>query len=156
MASAVLDIIEKDHLQEHALEIGSALKDGLERMKLKYKFIGDVRGIGLFLGIDLVKSPLTKEASGEIANYVVKRCRDLKVIISTEGKLGNVIKFKPPMPFNRQNVNELLHVFDTIFAEVDKIYFTSTSTSTASSSTYEEEDDESDARSSCSSSSSLS
>ena len=149
----MLDIIEKEHLQQHAHEIGSVLKDGLERMKLKYRFIGDVRGVGLFLGIDLVKSPLTKEASGEIANYVVKRCREEKVIISTEGKLGNVIKFKPPMPFNRQNVNELLQVLDMIFNEIDRIYFSSTSASTAS--TDEEEDDESDAQSSCSSSSSL-
>lgn len=149
----MLDIIEKEHLQQHAHEIGNVLKDGLERMKLKYRFIGDVRGVGLFLGIDLVKSPLTKEASGEIANYVVKRCREEKVIISTEGKLGNVIKFKPPMPFNRQNVNELLQVFDMIFNEVDNIYFSSASASTAS--TCDEEDNESDAQSSCSSASSI-
>lgn len=152
VASAVLDIIEKEQLQEHANQVGSLLKEQLERMKLKYKFIGDVRGTGLFLGVDLVKSPLTKEPANDIAEYVVKRCREEKVIISTEGKFGNVIKFKPPMTFSRQNVNELLQVFDAIFTEVDQ-FLCSRSTS-ASSLTFEEEDDEYDTRSSCSSSSS--
>lgn len=148
VASAVLDIIEKEQLQEHAYEIGATLKEGLERMKLKYKFIGDVRGAGLFIGVDLVKSPLTKEPANDIAEYVVKRCREEKIIISTEGKFGNVIKFKPPMVFNETNVNELLSSFDMIFTEVDQ-YLSSRSTS-ASSLTFEEEDEEYD-RSSCSS-----
>ena len=152
VASAVLDIIEDEQLQEHAAEIGTLLKEQLERMKMKYQFIGDVRGAGLFIGIDLVKSPLTKEPASDIAEYVVKRCREEKVIISTEGKFGNVLKFKPPMVFNRQNVNELLQVFDLIFTEVDQ-YLCSRSTS-ASSFTFEEEDDEYDTRSSCSSTSS--
>lgn len=58
---------------KHAAEVGAVLLRGLESMKLKYKFIGDVRGAGLFIGIDLVKDPLTKAPAGDVADYVVKR-----------------------------------------------------------------------------------
>lgn len=73
VANAVLDEIERNNLKDHAKEVGSVLLRGLDAMKLKYKFIGDVRGTGLFIGIDLVKDPLTKAPAGDIADYVIKR-----------------------------------------------------------------------------------
>ena len=73
VANAVLDVIERDNLREKAAKVGTILLRGLDSMKLKYKFIGDVRGMGLFVGIDLVKDPLTKAPAGDIADYVVKR-----------------------------------------------------------------------------------
>jgi 4-aminobutyrate aminotransferase-like enzyme len=143
VASAVLDVIEKDKLQDHAARVGKVLLTGLESMKLKYKFIGDVRGVGLFIGVDVVKSPLTKEASAEIADYVVRRLKEERIIMSTEGKYGNVLKFKPPMLFNAANAQYLLHKLDQIFAEVDS-FLMNHSTISSSGSVGWEDDSSSD------------
>lgn len=142
VASSVLDVIEKEKLQEHAARIGKILLSGLESMQLKYKFIGDVRGTGFFIGIDLVKSPLTKEPSAEIADYTVKRLKDERIIMSTEGKYGNVLKFKPPMVFTAANSQHLLSKLDTIFAEVDALVVNNSTIS--SSGSLGSEDDSSD------------
>ena len=133
VANAVLDVIERDKLATNAAQVGKLLLTGLESMKLKYKFIGDVRGVGFFIGIDLVKSPLTKEPSSEIADYTVKRLKDERIIMSTEGKYGNVLKFKPPMVFTAENAQYLLAKLDQIFAEVDT-FFANKSTISSSSS----------------------
>lgn len=139
VASAVLDIIEKEKLQQHAAQVGKILLMGLESMQLKYKFIGDVRGLGLFIGIDLVKSPLTKEASPEIADYCVKRLKEERVIMSTEGKYGNVLKFKPPMVFTASNAQYLLSKLDGIFSEIDSFLINASTISSSSSAGWEDD-----------------
>jgi len=141
VATAVLDVIEKEHLMEHASRVGKILLAGLEDMKLKYEFIGDVRGVGLFLGIDLVKSPLTKDPATEIAEYTVKRLKEEHIIMSTEGKYGNVLKIKPPMTFSVTNAQQLLSKLDVIFSEVQSL--SSRSHTSVSSVGWDEEEDES-------------
>jgi len=143
VAGAVLDVIEKEKLQDHAAQVGKVLLSGLESMQLKYKFIGDVRGAGFFIGIDMVKSPLTKEPSAEVADYTVKRLKEEKIIMSTEGKFGNVLKFKPPMVFTAANAQQLLSQLDQIFAEVDS-FLSNKSTISSSSSVGWEDDSSSD------------
>ena len=97
----------------------------------------------MFIGIDLVKSPLTKEASAEIADYCVKRLKEERIIMSTEGKYGNVLKFKPPMVFTAANAQHLLSKLDHIFAEVDS-FVTNNSTISSSGSVSWEDDSSSD------------
>ena len=140
VASAVLDVIEQKDLRSHAAQVGKVLMEGLQDLKLKYSFIGDIRGAGLFIGIDLVKSPETKEPSSDIAEYVVKRLKDEKIIMSTEGKYGNVLKIKPPMTFDSENAKYLLSKLHDIFSEVKK-YLASHSTS-SSSAAWDDEDEE--------------
>lgn len=142
VASAVLDVIERDNLKDHALEVGKALLDGLQELKHKYSVIGDVRGRGLFIGIDLVKSRLTKDPSSDIADYVVKKLKEEHIIMSTEGKYGNVLKIKPPMSFSVNNANHVLSKLDMILSKVNK-YLSSRSTSgTSSIGSWDEEEDE--------------
>jgi ethanolamine-phosphate phospho-lyase len=129
IANAVLDVIESEGLQAHAAKLGQFLLDELEPMKLMYNFIGDIRGQGLFLGIDLVTHPITKAPATQLADYIVKRCKEQKIIISTEGKYGNVLKFKPPMCFTIENCKKLLRVLKNTFDEVENFYKTSTSSS---------------------------
>jgi len=100
IANAVLDVIENEKLREHAITVGSLMKKRLNHFKTQYPIIGDVRGEGLFLGVELVVSRDTKEPASLMAEYIVSRFKDEKILMSTEGRYGNVLKFKPPMVFS--------------------------------------------------------
>ncbi len=102
----VLRVIKEESLQENALMVGNYLKSELKKMQNDFHVIGDIRGQGLFLGIELsdrAKKPLTEKAS-----YLVNRMKDLGILMSTDGKDNNVLKIKPPMVFSKQNADELL------------------------------------------------
>jgi len=89
----------------------------LLQLKDKYPVIGDVRGMGLFIGIELVTNRDTKEPATLLAEYVVAKFKESYILMSTEGKYGNVLKFKPPMVFNQQDANHLLTTFDEILQD---------------------------------------
>ena len=114
---------------QHASKVGNFLLAAFDKMKLRYDFVGDVRGMGMFIGIDMVMSPLTKEPATQLADFVVKRCKQLQIIISTEGKYGNVIKFKPPMVFNNEDAKHLLNVITMCFDEINYLFQKGSSTS---------------------------
>jgi 4-aminobutyrate aminotransferase-like enzyme len=97
IGSAVLDVIQEEKLQEGAFQIGSHLLDRLCELQKKSPMIGDVRGVGLFLGIELVKDKVSKEPNPQAAHHLVNRLRDQAVLLSTDGPDHNVIKIKPPM-----------------------------------------------------------
>ncbi|KAH9518582.1 hypothetical protein Btru_005706 [Bulinus truncatus] len=105
---AVLDIIEKDKLKENAVKIGKIIEKQLNELKEKYSLIGDVRGIGLFWGLDLVKNRITREPATEEAAYVVARLKEEHILFSRDGLDESVLKFKPPMCFNEDNVKLLI------------------------------------------------
>jgi 4-aminobutyrate aminotransferase-like enzyme len=108
----VLDIIENNGLQENALRIGNNLINGFERLKEKYSIIGDVRGSGLFIGIELVLDRDSLQPANIIAKKIVEKMRDNGTLLSVDGILNNVIKIKPPMFFTNENVKELLNKFE--------------------------------------------
>ena len=96
---AVLDVIEQEGLQEHACVTGDHFLSELRGLQARHAAIGDVRGRGLFLGIDLVVDRATKEPATELASTVANTLRERGVLVSTDGPHDNVIKIKPPMPF---------------------------------------------------------
>ena len=111
----VLSVIKDEKLQENALRIGNYLKSELEKLQKDFPVIGDVRGQGLFLGVELCdehKNPLT-----EMAAYLVNRMKELGILMSTDGKDDNVLKIKPPMVFSDDNADELLAGLRTILYE---------------------------------------
>jgi len=113
----VLEITLRDNLMEHAMKAGSYLIDRLNGMKEKYPVIGDVRGSGLFIGIELVRSRETLEpASGE-ASMVVNRMRENRILIGTDGPFHNVLKIRPPMPFNQDDADILAERLEEIFVK---------------------------------------
>ena len=114
---AVLDEIEENDLQTNALVVGKALLEGLAALAPHHPIIGDVRGVGLFVGIELVRSHTTLEPAAEEATYVANRMRDKGILISTDGPLHNVLKIKPPMTFSAQNAAHLVRTLDSILAE---------------------------------------
>lgn len=97
---AVLDVLEEEHLQENALRVGNHLVAGLQKLQARYALIGDVRGSGLFLGVDLVRDRKTREPATEQASYIVNRLRECGILCGTDGPHHNVIKLRPPLIFS--------------------------------------------------------
>ena len=86
----------------------------------KHTVIGDVRGLGLMLGIDLVKDRASKEPATERAGRVVERCRELGVLMGTDGPYDNVIKLRPALIFNQANADHLMDVLTQAFADTEE------------------------------------
>ena len=114
---AVLDVIESENLQENARATGDFLKRVLESLKEKHPVIGDVRGKGLFLGVELVRDSRTLEPADREAEYIANRMRDRGILVSTDGPLHNVLKIKPPMVFNRSDAARLAETLDSVLRE---------------------------------------
>ncbi len=114
---AVLDVIKADQLREHAAVVGGTLKAGLAGLAMHHDCIGDVRGRGLFLGIELVSNRAAKTPSAEIAHYVVNRAKELGVLLSADGPAHNVLKIKPPMTFSQQDGERLVETLDRVLGE---------------------------------------
>jgi 4-aminobutyrate aminotransferase-like enzyme/Ser/Thr protein kinase RdoA (MazF antagonist) len=114
---AVLDVIKKDELQKNALEIGTYLMQQLESIAETHQSIGDVRGSGLFIGVELVRDRETLEPATKEAKYLIERLRDLGVLLSTDGPYNNVLKIKPPLVFSREDADFMVQALDKILSE---------------------------------------
>lgn len=115
IGTEVLKTIEREQLQANALQTGNYLKEGLKALAVDNPIIGDVRGQGLFLGIELVNAAL--KPLGDRATYLANRMKDFGILMSTDGPDHNVLKIKPPMVFNRQNADTLLYYLEKVLQE---------------------------------------
>jgi 4-aminobutyrate aminotransferase-like enzyme len=113
----VIDVIEREGLRQKALETGDYLKARLRELSEHHALIGDVRGDGLFIGIELVADREQRTPAGPAASYVANRMRELGVLISTDGPDHNVLKIKPPLCFDRSNVEFLVVTLDQVLEE---------------------------------------
>ncbi len=109
---ATMEVIEEENVQAHAHEVGGILKDGLLKLKEKHMLIGDVRGAGLMLGIELVRNRQTKEPAKDETLALMEHAREMGALLGKGGLNGNVIRLKPPMCITREDVEYLLDVFD--------------------------------------------
>jgi len=115
IATEVIKTVKREKLQENALHVGEFLKAELKELSIEFPIIGDVRGQGLFLGIELVDEDLNPlEAQ---TNYLANRMKDHGILMSTDGPDNNVLKIKPPMIFSKENAEELIVYLRKIFAE---------------------------------------
>ncbi len=114
---AVLDVLEEEHLQENALSVGNYLIARLKSMQEKHALLGDVRGSGLFLGLDLVIDRGTREPAPQQASYIVNRLRDRGILAGTDGPHHNVIKLRPPLIFSQSDADLFVATLDSILAE---------------------------------------
>jgi 4-aminobutyrate aminotransferase-like enzyme len=113
----VLNVIRDERLQEKALQTGSCLIRLLNEVKGRHSLIGDVRGTGLFIGVELVRDSGSLEPAAEEADYVINRMREQGILISTDGPFHNVLKIKPPLQFNRENAEQMAETLDSILKE---------------------------------------
>jgi 4-aminobutyrate aminotransferase-like enzyme/Ser/Thr protein kinase RdoA (MazF antagonist) len=108
-AHAVLDVVERERLQAHAQAVGTVLLESLRRGIGNHPAVADVRGSGLFIGVDIVRDRESSAPDAAAASYVVERLKDERILIGTDGPHHNVLKVRPPMPFDRADA-ELIAV----------------------------------------------
>lgn len=128
---AVLEIIERDGLQQNALEVSQHLIQKLNELKDHHPIIGDVRGVGLFVGIELVRDRHTKEPAKEETARAMEKCRDNGVLIGKGGAFNNVLRMKPPLCFQKEDADFLVDTLDVVLTEVAS-YFEAKRTQTES------------------------
>ena len=115
---AVLDVLEREKLQDNAREVGAYLKGRLEEQRSRHELIGDVRGQGLYIGVELVRNRETREPASSEAAVVVNGLRDHGILIGTTGGDGNVLKLRPPMVFSRENADQLTGALEATLRDV--------------------------------------
>ena len=115
IGTEVLRTVKHEGLQENALNVGEYLKDELKKLVKEFTIIGDVRGQGLFLGIELVDDDLNPLAAK--TDYLINRMKDYGILMSSDGPDHNVLKIKPPLVFTKENAKELIFYLRKIFSE---------------------------------------
>ena len=115
---AVIDVIERDKLGENVARVGASLKAALGERKKTCAAIGDVRGHGLFIGVEMVKGNAL-EPDSDRAIEVVNKLKDRGFLTSNAGAFRNVVKIRPPLVFSQRDADEFLTAFDATLAEIN-------------------------------------
>jgi 4-aminobutyrate aminotransferase-like enzyme/Ser/Thr protein kinase RdoA (MazF antagonist) len=113
---AVLDVLEDEDLPRHAVEVGDHLRTGLRELAERHDVIGDVRGMGLLTGVELVHDRARREPAGDKTAAVANAMRDRGVLIGTTGPDGNVLKIRPPLVFAKEHAGRLVATLDGVLA----------------------------------------
>jgi 4-aminobutyrate aminotransferase-like enzyme len=114
---AVLDVMHEEKLQERALRVGNYFLKELRRLQTGHALIGDVRGSGLFIGVDFVVDQESREPATEQASYIVERLRHNGILAGTDGPFHNVLKLRPPLIFSEADVDIFVVALDAILQE---------------------------------------
>jgi 4-aminobutyrate aminotransferase-like enzyme len=117
-ALAVLDVIAEEQLLERVAEVGTYLRAGLDELAGRHEAVGDVRGTGLLLGVDLVDDRETRAPARETANQVVNDLRERGILVGLTGRAENVLKIRPPLVFGREHADRLIETLDAVLASL--------------------------------------
>nr|XP_031323848.1 ethanolamine-phosphate phospho-lyase isoform X2 [Camelus dromedarius] len=117
---AVLDVIENEDLQGNATRVGNYLTELLNKQKAKHTLIGDVRGVGLFIGIDLVKDHQKRTPATAEAQHIIYKMKEKRVLLSADGPYRNVLKIKPPMCFTEEDAKFMVDHLDGILTGLEE------------------------------------
>ncbi len=113
-----LRVVQDEALQQHALTVGNRLLSGLRPLQQQFELVGDVRGSGLFLGVELVRDRTTLEPAASEATFVVNRMRERGALVGTDGPLHNVIKIRGPLPLTLADADRIVESFTQSLAEL--------------------------------------
>ncbi|MFN8670029.1 MAG: aminotransferase class III-fold pyridoxal phosphate-dependent enzyme [Gemmatimonadaceae bacterium] len=119
VGTEVLRIVREEGLQENARVVGNHLLSGLRELQSRHALIGDVRGMGLFIGVDLVTDRASRAPATAAASYVVNRLREERILIGTEGPADNVLKIRPPLTVGRGDVEWAVAVLGRVLGELE-------------------------------------
>ncbi len=118
VGKAVIDVIDAECLLENVTRVGAYTKAGLQKLQDQYDTIGDVRGRGLFLSVDLVKDRASKTPDPDTARQMANLMKGEGVLLSTHGRYENTLKIRPPMVFSKENADQLLATLDACFGRL--------------------------------------
>ncbi|KAJ1373106.1 Ethanolamine-phosphate phospho-lyase 1 [Parelaphostrongylus tenuis] len=114
----VMRVIREEKLLDHSQAMGEEFEKQLNELKKKYQCIGDIRGVGLFWGIDLVKDRHTREPDQKLAlSLILKLRKERGILLNADGPYTNILKIKPPLCFNKQNLMDTVNALDRTLAE---------------------------------------
>lgn len=119
-ALKTLEVIEEERLMENAAKVGSYFKEGLKKLQEDHKVVGDVRGMGLMLGIEIVKDKKTKEFAPDETLAIMESAKDDGILLGRGGNEGNVIRIQPPLIIKKEHVDKALEALDTACSKVEK------------------------------------
>jgi 4-aminobutyrate aminotransferase-like enzyme len=117
---AVLDVIEGEDLIENALMVGAHMRIGLNELARRHQIIGDVRGAGLFIGLEFVRDRTTREPATAATGQFVNQMRERHVLTSATGPLGNVLKIRPPLVFSKANADQFIDTTDAVLTDMER------------------------------------
>jgi len=121
-AQATLDVIQRNQLVEAVKSTGELIQAGFREIQARHpQLIGDVRGTGLYIGVEMVADPDTKAPDGRAATQVVNGLRDRKVLISATGPAGNVLKIRPPLVFTPEDAKWLIDALDDTLTDLEAL-----------------------------------
>jgi len=115
---AVLDVLEEENLVENAAKVGAYSKKKLKRLAKKHSFMGDVRGAGLFFGVEFIRPTRRLTADHKLAKRATNLMRENGVVMGLIGRKKNLFKIRPPMPFSRSNADYLFEVMDHVMTRI--------------------------------------
>ncbi|MBS1811555.1 MAG: aminotransferase class III-fold pyridoxal phosphate-dependent enzyme [Acidobacteria bacterium] len=118
IGKTVLEVVQEENLQEHAMRVGERMLAGMRPFVDRFPLVGDVRGSGLFLGVELVRDRETLEPADKEASYVANRMRDHGILLGTDGPFHNVVKIRPPMPFSEADADLLATTLEQVLIEL--------------------------------------
>jgi alanine-glyoxylate transaminase/(R)-3-amino-2-methylpropionate-pyruvate transaminase len=116
---ATLEIIDEENIQQNALEVGTHMKEALHDLEEKHPLIGEVRGLGLMLGVELVRHRQTKEPANTEAADVMEKMKERGVLIGKGGLFGNTLRIKPPMCITKGDADYLVAMLDEVLGEIE-------------------------------------
>jgi len=117
-AQAVLDVLREESLMENSLKVGGKILNDLKQITEGLEQVAEVRGSGLFVGVDIVTDRATLSPDGDTAAAIVNRLRQERILISVSGAQGNVLKLRPPMPFSMRDADRLVEALSRAFQEL--------------------------------------
>ncbi|XP_036372286.1 ethanolamine-phosphate phospho-lyase [Megalops cyprinoides] len=117
---AVLDVIEKEDLQGNAARVGNYLNRLLAQLKETHPLVGDIRGVGLFVGVELVRDRAKRTPATAEAQEVIYKLKEQHILLSADGPHRNVLKFKPPMCFSEEDAKFAVDKIDEILTVIEK------------------------------------
>lgn len=117
-AAATLDVIEQEGLMANAASVGAYFRGALENLMARHQSIGEVRGAGLFLGVELVSDRARKSADAQLAQKLVNGLREKQILISTTGIHGNVLKIRPPLIWQKEHADMFVDALDALLSDL--------------------------------------
>jgi 4-aminobutyrate aminotransferase len=120
-ALATIQVMEEEASPDHVEEVGTHLRQGLEALGEKYPLIGDVRGMGLMQGVEMVRDRETKEPAGKEIAHLFEATRERGLLIGKGGLYGNALRISPPLVATKDDVDQALEILDYTFAEVQEM-----------------------------------
>ena len=119
VGSAVLDVIERDNLRESVAKVGAGMKQALKARMQGNKWMGDVRGQGLFIGLEVVHDDAERTPDVDRTVDVVNRLKDKGFLTSNAGIFRNTVKIRPPLVFQQEHADMFLRAFDEVVTELN-------------------------------------